>query len=95
MVWPGGGQRSYTISIQQCEKNEVVLGRAHQPPQRRPLDLASHHYETMRKETHNQGDQQSGGEMTWTRPAQILEAHDLAGDTTRQAISVARSCGFF
>ena len=24
---------------QQCEKNEIVLGRAYQPPQRRPMDL--------------------------------------------------------
>ena len=29
-----------------CEKNEMVLGRAYQPPQRRPMDLARHHLET-------------------------------------------------
>ena len=32
---------------QQCEKNKVVLGRAYQPPQRRPMDLACHHLETI------------------------------------------------
>ena len=30
-----------------CEKNEMVLGRAYQPPQRQPLDLACHHLETI------------------------------------------------
>ena len=30
-----------------CEKNEMVLGRAYQPPQRRPMDLARHHLETI------------------------------------------------
>ena len=33
-------------SNQQFEKNEVVLGRAYQPPQRRPMDLTWHHVET-------------------------------------------------
>ena len=28
---------------QQCEKNEMVLGRAYQPLQRQPMDLACHH----------------------------------------------------
>ena len=30
-----------------CKKNEMVLGRAYQPPQRRPMDLACHHLETI------------------------------------------------
>ena len=30
-----------------CEKNEMVLGRAYQPPQRRPMDLSRHHLETI------------------------------------------------
>ena len=30
-----------------CEKNEMVLGRAYQPPQRRPMDLACHHLKTI------------------------------------------------
>ena len=29
------------------EKNEMVLGRTYQPPQRRPMDLAYHHLETI------------------------------------------------
>ena len=32
---------------QHCTKNEMVLGRAYQPPQRRPMDLACHHLETI------------------------------------------------
>ena len=32
---------------QQCEKSEVVLGRAYQLPQRRPMDFQSHHLETV------------------------------------------------
>ena len=35
---------------QQCEENEMVLGRAYQPPQRRPMDLANHHLETICQE---------------------------------------------
>ena len=35
---------------QQCETHEVVLGRAHQPPQRRSMDLACHQLETIRQE---------------------------------------------
>ena len=31
---------------QQCEKNEMVLGRAYPPTQRRLMDLASRHLET-------------------------------------------------
>ena len=34
---------------QQCEKNEVVLGRAYRPRQRRPMDLTCHHLETIDK----------------------------------------------
>ena len=30
-----------------CEKNEMVLGRAYQPHQRQPMDLACHHLETI------------------------------------------------
>ena len=32
---------------QLCEKHEMVLGIAYQPPQRRPMDLAYHHMETI------------------------------------------------
>ena len=34
---------------QQCEKNEMVLGRAYQAPQRRPMDLACHHLDYDKK----------------------------------------------
>ena len=53
--------------IYTVRKNEMVLGRAYQPPQRRPMDLARHHLETIimtRKDV--KGDQPSGGETTWT-----------------------------
>ena len=33
--------------IYTVRKNEMVLGRAYQPPQRRPMDLARHHLETI------------------------------------------------
>ena len=33
--------------INTVRKNEMVLGRAYQLPQRRPMDLACHHSETM------------------------------------------------
>ena len=45
----------------------MVLGRAYQPPQRRPMDLVCHHLETIittRKD--DKGDQPRGGETTWT-----------------------------
>ena len=32
---------------QHCKKNEMVMGRAYQPLQRRPMDLACHHLETI------------------------------------------------
>ena len=60
----------------------MVLGRACQPPQRRPMVLACHHLETIimtRKD--DKGDQPSGGETTWT----ILEGHYLTEDSTIQA----------
>ena len=33
--------------IYTVRKNEMVLGRAYQPPQRRPMDLVRHHLETI------------------------------------------------
>ena len=66
---------------QQYEKNEVVLGRAHQPPQRRPMDLACHHLETIGQEKTTRETSQ----VAERRPGQILERHDLAEDSTRQA----------
>ena len=53
------------------EKNEVVLGRTHQPPQRRPMGLACRHWETIRQEkTTRETSQAVEG-----RPGQILERH--------------------
>ena len=54
--------------IQQCEtkKEMVLLGRAYQPPQRQPLDLACHHLETIIKKSQQGAEQPSGGETTWT-----------------------------
>ena len=40
-------ERTKLIDIIYSEKNEMVLGRAYQPPQRRPMDLARHHLETI------------------------------------------------
>ena len=42
-IWPGRGQQSYRHDQQCEEKSEVVLGRAHPPPQRRPMNLTCHH----------------------------------------------------
>ena len=60
-------ERTKVIDIINTEKNEMVLGRAYQPPQRRPMDLAYHHLDgdhMTRK--YDKGDQPSGGETTWT-----------------------------
>ena len=38
------------ISNRQCDTNEVVLARTHQPPQGRPKYIACHHVETIRQE---------------------------------------------
>ena len=50
---------------QQCEKKEMVVGRAYHPPQRRTMDLACHHLETMARKD-DMGEQPSDGETTWT-----------------------------
>ena len=42
----GRGQKSY-IYNQHCKINEMFLGRAYQPPQRRPMVLACHHLDTI------------------------------------------------
>ena len=65
---------------QQCETNEVVLGGAHRPLQRRAMDLACHHLETIRQEKMTRETSQA----VERRPGQILERHDLAEDSTRQ-----------
>ena len=47
---------------QQCEKNEVVLIRAHQPPQRRPMEIWWR--PTDKKD--DKRNQPNDGETTWT-----------------------------
>ena len=46
----GQRQNNSHTHNQQCGKNEMVLGMAHQPPQRRSTDLTCHHVETIRQE---------------------------------------------
>ena len=59
----------------------MVLGRAYQPPQRRPMDLARHHLETIRQEKTSRETSQAAER----RPGQILERHDMAEDSPSQA----------
>ena len=57
----------------------MVLGRARQLLQRRPMDLACHRLETIRQvETTRETSQ-----AVDRRPGQILERHDLAEDIAR------------
>ena len=58
----------------------MVLGRAYQPPQRRPMDLACHHLETIWQENTTRETSQA----VERRPRQILERHDMAEESTRQ-----------
>ena len=44
----------------------MVLGRAYQPPQRRPMDLACHDLDTIMTRKDDKGDQPSGEETKWT-----------------------------
>ena len=58
----------------------MVLGRAHQPPQRRPMDLTFHHLENtiiwQEKTTRETSQAVERGSV------QILERHDLPDDNT-------------
>ena len=58
----------------------MVLGRAYQPPQRQPVDLACHRLETILQVNTTRKTSQA----VERRPGQILERHDLAEDSTRQ-----------
>ena len=62
----------------------MVLGRAYQPPQRRPMDHACYHLETI-KNIMTRKDEREASQAVERRPGQILERHDLAEDCTRQA----------
>ena len=59
----------------------MVRGRAYQPPQRRLMDLACHHLETIQQEKTTRETSQAADR----RPGQILERHDLAEDSAREA----------
>ena len=65
----------------------MVLGRAYQPPQRQPMDLACHHLETIWQENTTRETSQA----VERRPGQILERHDMAEDSTRQG-NVEAAC---
>ena len=54
--------------ISNVRKNEVALGRTHQPHQRRPMDLTCHDLDTIRQvgPKGGKGHHPNGGEPTWT-----------------------------
>ena len=55
-------ERAKVIDISSdVRKNEMVVGRVYQPPQRRPMDLSCHYLETMTRKG-DKGDHPSGGE---------------------------------
>ena len=68
---------------QHCEKNEIVLDRAHQSPQRRLLNLACHHLEIIRQEKTIRETSQAVERRDDL--VKILEGRDLAEHSTRQA----------
>ena len=57
----------------------MVLGRAYQPSERQPIDLACHHLKTIWQEKMTRETSQA----VERRPGQILERHDLAEESTR------------
>ena len=75
--------------IHQCVKNEVVVDRAQQPPQRRSMGLACHHMETIRQENTTTETSQA----VERRHGQILERHDLADDCASWAYLEATGGG--
>ena len=70
-IWVRDRRHGYN---QQCEKQDVVLGKAHQPPQRPPMNLACHHVETIQQENTTR----EASQALERRPGQIPERHDLA-----------------
>ena len=74
----GQGEDKSHRHNQQCETNEVVLGRASKTADGPPVP---HHFETTQQE-------QTTREISHAverRPGQILKRHDLAEDSARQA----------
>ena len=62
----------------------MVLGRAYQPPQRRPMDHACYHLETIKIVLQEKTTRETS-QAVERRPGQILERHDLAEESTIQA----------
>ena len=58
----------------------MVLDGSHQPPQRRPMDLAYHNLETVWQEKTTR----EPGQTVEILPGQVLERHDKAEDSRRQ-----------
>ena len=63
-----------------CKKNEMVLGRPYQPPQRRPMALVCYHLDTICQEKTTRETSQA----VERGPRQILERHDMAEESTIQ-----------
>ena len=77
-IWVREKSHRYNVH---CEKNEMVLGRAYQPPQRQLMDLVCHHLETIKIMTGKTTRETS--QAVERRPGQILERHDIVEDSTR------------
>ncbi len=79
-IWVRERTKTHRYNVH-CAKHKMVLGRAYQPPQRQPMDLACHHLETIWQEKTTRETSQA----MERRPGQILERHDMAKDSTRQS----------
>ena len=78
----GQGEDTTHRYDQNGENNDTVQGRAYQPPQRRPMDLACYHLDTIRQENTTRDASQSAER----RPGQILGRHDMAEDRTQDRV---------
>ena len=79
IIW--GREATIHRHNQQCEKHEVVMGRAHRPHQRRQRNFTFNHSETIRQENATN----EANQAVERRPGQLLERHDLADDSARLA----------
>ena len=70
VVW----DKTMTVKFNDTICNTVL------PPERRPMDLAYHHLETIRQEKTTR----ETSHAVERRPGHILERHDLAEGSTRQ-----------
>ena len=89
----GQGEDKSHRCDQHCEKNGMVLGMAHQPPGKRPMDLACHHLETIWDEKTTRETCQA----VERRPGQILERHCdcLAADRAQYRLTWRRRAEAF